>query len=257
MRTFLIGVFLVGIMGLFLFLRQPTPIILKPEPSITPTVSLAPSSPAKSLDVDNNGRIYRVAWFEVDNPSAVSLIPNFAKNHTARSFIESKECTEVVNGGFYTKDNQPTGLFTSEGKTLHGANRNTLLNGFFLIDKDNRTTIDASTPETPLRIGLQTGPILIRDGKTMNLAIHDDEFARRVGLGITEKGTIVFLAVYDPKNPWNGPKLADAPDVLSKITTHLPLRDVINLDGGSASAFIRSDLSLEELTSVGSFFCIK
>lgn len=257
MRTFFIVVIFASIMVVFFFFRQPTTIKPKLEQARTPIVSFTPSPPKDSLEIDNNGRIYRVAWLEVNNPSTVSLIPSFTEKRTARSLIESKECTEVVNGGFYTKENQPTGLFTSEERILRSANRNALLNGFFLIDQDNRATIDVSAPETPLRIGLQTGPILIGDGKTMTLAIHDDEFARRVVVGVTEKGTIIFLVVYDPENPWNGAKLADTPNILSQVKTRLQLRDVINLDGGSASAFILHDIFLEELTPVGSFFCIQ
>ena len=76
-------------------------------------------------------------------------------------------------------------------------------------------------------------------------------------VGITKKGETIFLVLYDPENTWSGPKLADTPGVLSGVIERLQLTDALNLDGGSASAFIRGDLSLEELTSVGSFFCVK
>lgn len=257
MRTLFIVVIFASIMVVFFFFRQPTTIKPKLEQTRAPIVSFTPSPLKDSLEIDNNGRIYRVAWLEVNNPSTVSLIPNFTEKRTARSLIESKECTEVVNGGFYTKENQPTGLFTSEGKTLRNAIPNSLLNGVFSIDKDNRPIIDATAPNEPVRIGLQTGPILIRNGKSVNLTIHEDEFARRIIAAVTQEGTIIFLAVYDPENPWSGPRLADTPDILSKIAARLQLRDVINLDGGSASVFIRRDITLEELTPVGSFFCIQ
>lgn len=257
MRTFFIVVIFVSSIIVFLFLREPTAVKPKLEQGHSPIVSFAPPPPKDSLEIDQNGKTYRVAWLEVNNPSAISLIPNFTEHRTARSLIESKECTEVVNGGFYSKDNQPTGLFTIEERILRSANRNALLNGFFLIDQDNRAAINGSIEGAPLRIGLQTGPILIGDGKTMTLAIHDDEFARRVAVGVTEKGTVIFLVVYDPENPWNGTRLADTPNILYQVKTRLQLRDVINLDGGSASIFIRGDLYLEELSSVGSFFCVK
>ncbi len=249
---------MMGIVAALLLLSRPAaPVTMKQPLSATPTSIPSPAPPEESIDIYQGGRIFRVAWLSVPNPSTISLIPNFVENRTARSFIESKECKEVINGGFYTKDNQPTGLFTSEGTTLRGANLNALFNGFFLIDKDNRAIINVSAPKTPLRLGLQTGPILIRNGKILSLAIHDDEFARRVIVGIAEKETIVFLVVYNPENPWNGPKLADTPTILSKVAARLQLRDAINLDGGSASTFVRGDLSLEELTHVGSFFCIQ
>lgn len=257
MRTFFIVVIFASIMVVFFFFRQPTTIKPKLEQARAPIVSFTPSPPKDSLEIDNNGRIYRVAWLEVNNPSTVSLIPNFTENRTARSLIESKKCTEVVNGGFYTKDNQPTGLFINEGITLRSSIPNTLFNGFFVVDQNNTASIASSPPEEVGRLALQTGPILIRDEKVVKLVIRDDEFARRVVVGVTQKETVVFLVIYDPENSWSGPKLADTPDILSKVIARLQLKDVLNLDGGSASAFIRDDLSLQELTSVGSFFCVK
>lgn len=257
MRALLSALLLVGIVATFVALQKSMPITPEPPASPVPSLSPSPSPPSESLDIDNNGSVYRVAWLEIHDPSTLSLIPNFTQKRTARSLVDNKECAKVVNGGFYTKDNQPTGLFTSQGTTIRSSIPNALLNGFFIVDQNNRAFIQTIPPDTSLRIGLQTGPILISEGKTVKLAIRDDEPARRVIVGITQKGAVVFLVVYDPDNPWSGPKLADTPEILSNIMASLQLTDALNLDGGSASAFFRGDLSLEELTSVGSFFCTR
>jgi hypothetical protein len=49
------------------------------------------------------------------------------------------------------------------------------------------------------------------------------------------------------------------PDVMSKImeVSSISFKDVINLDGGSASAFISKDKTLQEFSPIGSFFCIQ
>lgn len=257
MRTLLIGVVLIGTVTALLAFRKPTPVTTEQTPSLTPTLSPSPFPPPDSMDIDAGGKTYRVAWLLVHDPSAITLIPNFTDKRTARSLIDSKECKEVVNGGFYTTDGEPTGLFIAEGKTVRGSIPNTLFNGYIVVNHDNNASIRASPPEGFVRIGLQTGPILVRGGNAVKLTIRDDEFARRVVAVATQKGEVVFLVIYDPENPWSGPKLADTPDILSKVLARLQLKDALNLDGGSASAFIRSDLSLEELTSVGSFFCMK
>lgn len=256
MRTLLIGIVLVGIVAALFVLRKPAPITTEPPLSPTPSLSPSPSPPPESLDIDKGDRTYRIAWLLVRNPSAITLIPNFTEKRTARSLIDNKECTEVINGGFYTQDNQPTGLFVAEGKTIRGNIPNTLFHGYVVVDQDNTASIASSPPEQTPRLALQTGPILVGDGKAMTIAIQGDEYARRVVVGITHKRGVVFLAVYDPENPGSGPKLADTPGILFTVAARLQLKDALNLDGGSASAFIRSDLSLEELTSVGSFFCI-
>lgn len=255
MRFLFLLVITIGIVATVLLLRAPE--TTKQTLSPTPSVSLSPTPPAESTDVYLNGTSYRIAWIIIDDLSQLTLIPNFIEKRTARSLIDNKECQEVINGGFYTKDNQPTGLFVADFKTLRNHIPSSLLNGYIFIDQNNTASIQASPPEVSVRLALQTGPILIRDEKVVKLAIRDDEFARRVGVGITNNGSVVFFVIYDPKNTWSGPKLADTPRVLSGFIERFQLTDAVNLDGGSASAFIRTDLSLQELTSVGSFFCKK
>ncbi len=257
MRLLLVSAIFLGVASLFFIFREPQTTHQVPLPSDSPTVTPSLTPLQQSMDIRNAGKTYRIAWVKLRDLSKLTLIPNFTEKRTARSLVDNKECAEVVNGGFYTKDNQPTGLFVTEGKTIRGNVPNTLLNGYVVIDKNNNAVILVSPPDAFVRIALQTGPILVRNGKAVTLTIRDDEFARRAAVGIMQKGTVIFLTVYDPENIWSGPKLADTPDVLSDVLERLQLTDALNLDGGSASAFIRSDLSLQELSSVGSFFCIR
>lgn len=256
MRLLLVSAILLIAATLLVILREPQTTPQIPLPSVSATVT--PSQPPlrQSVDTQQNGKTYRVAWLTAD-PSILTLIPNFTQKRTARSLIENKECDAVVSGGFYTKDNQPTGLFITEGTTIRSAIPNTLLNGYFVVDTQNRAAASFSVPTQTPRVGLQTGPVLMQDGKAMKLTIRDDEFARRVIVAIDTKDSVVFFVVYNPDNPYEGPKLADVPGLVAEVATRLDIRDAINLDGGSASAFITEDLSLEELTAVGSFFCIK
>ncbi|MEK7544107.1 MAG: phosphodiester glycosidase family protein [Patescibacteria group bacterium] len=256
MWRILIGIVVVGILSL-MFL-QPKPMPVAPQhPSPSPTITRKPTPPAQSVDVSIDTITYRVAWALVRDLSSLTLIPNFTQKRTARSLIDSDECTYVVSGGFYTKDDQPTGLFSAQGKTIRTSIPNNLLNGFFSMDQNDTASILSSPPGESVRLALQTGPILFQNGMPVKLAIRDDEFARRVGLGVMKNGSVVFFIIYDPENTWSGPKLADMPNILSKILPHLTITDAVNLDGGSASAFIRDEFSLQELTSVGSFFCIR
>lgn len=255
MRFLLLLAITIGIVATALLLRAPG--TTKQTLSPTPTVSYSPTPPAESTDVNLNGKSYRTTWLTIDDLSQLTLIPNFTEKRTARSLVDNKKCAEVISGGFYTKDNEPTGLFVAEGKTIRGNILYAFLNGYFVVDQDHNAMIQASPPDGLVRLALQTGPILVRDGKAVKLTIRDDEFARRVVVGITQKGAVIFMAVYEPENIWSGPKLVDTPGVLSGLIERFQLTDAVNLDGGSASTFIRSDLSLQELTSVGSFFCIK
>lgn len=257
MRVILVSSLCLGILLILMLAVKSSPTDPRSQYSSEPTPTMSPTPPPQSIDVTIQEKSYRIAWLLVLHPSALSLLPNFTQKRTAQSFIDTKECTHVINGGFYTTDYQPTGLFVAQGKTVRTTNPNALLNGYFVIEPDNTASIQYAPPESSVRIALQTGPILMKGGSPVKLTIRDDDFARRVGLGINKNGSTIFFVIYDPENTWSGPKLADTPIILSNILTRLAITDAINLDGGSASAFIRGDFSLQELVSVGSFFCVQ
>ncbi|MBI5620999.1 phosphodiester glycosidase family protein [Candidatus Gottesmanbacteria bacterium] len=259
MGRFLVSLMVVSVLiGAATLGRKP---LVPPIPNPAPIPTLAPTlaPPGNTIDIQINERTFRVAWITISDPSALSLIPNFTEKRTAQSLIDGRECQQVINGGFYTKDYQPTGLFISEGNVIRTSIPNTLLNGYLSVDRASAASIRSTPPDTEVRLALQTGPILIQNSTPLRLAIREDEFARRSVGAVTQKGMVMFLSIYESENAWSGPKLADVPTILAKLVSHarLDLRDAINLDGGSASAFIRPDLSLGELTAVGSFFCIR
>lgn len=90
------------------------------------------------------------------------------------------------------------------------------------------------------------------------MSVKNDKQARRVVAGVTGENKLIFLVFYDNNQYYSGPYLNDLPDLVDKTGKSLDLNiaDAINLDGGSASAFISDDIKLTELTPVGSFFCI-
>ncbi len=260
MGRYLVSLIVVSVLiGVVIFTRIPPVVSTISNPSLSPTLTPSPAPPRDTMDIEVNERTFRVAWITISDPSAISLIPNFTQKRTARSLIDGRECQQVVNGGFYTKDYQPTGLFITDKKTIRNAIPNALFNGYFVIGTQNQAAAIFSVPQEHSRIALQTGPILIQNSTPLRLAIREDEFARRSVAAVSQKGVVMFLSIYEPENVWSGPKLADVPTILATLVAraHLDLRDAINLDGGSASAFIRPDLSLGELTAVGSFFCIR
>ena len=74
----------------------------------------------------------------------------------------------------------------------------------------------------------------------------------------TVTNAVLFFVLYDRENPYQGPLLSEVPFLLTqwqKQTTQ-EVRDAINLDGGSASAWYSEGFFLQELTAVGSFFCV-
>ena len=96
------------------------------------------------------------------------------------------------------------------------------------------------------------------------MSIKDDKAARRIVIGKTQANEIYLLAITDEANVNSGPQLADLPTIFHELNQNPILNlkskflNLINLDGGSASAFYAENgATLTELTSVGSFLCGK
>lgn len=198
----------------------------------------------------------------VKNTSKISLHPNFIDKLSVNEAKEKLNCTALVNGGFYaiSKDEEriatPLGLFISDGNKLGNARSSTLFNGFFSVDE--KPSITYSAPEESKNV-IQTGPVLIKEGKTLTLSLARDENARRIVAAITEAGDIIFMTFYDRSSLASGPKLADVPKLVKQVSddNNLEIKDAINLDGGNHSAFITEEVQLTDIATPGSYFCIK
>lgn len=220
--------------------------------SISPAVVPAPVAKTVTL----RGETFTYAFFRA-LPSNISLIGNFDNIQGAFSLKSNNSCTYAVSGGFYDTKSQPLGYFVTNGKRIHNSIQSALLNGYIWID-EGKVTIKSSIPPTTANIALQSGPVLIDNSKPRLLTITNDEHARRVVV-IVEKNTVIFLTIYNPDSVFEGPLLKTLPDLVGKISTleSFIIDSAINLDGGSASAFYSDTTNLEELTPVGSIFCVK
>jgi hypothetical protein len=53
--------------------------------------------------------------------------------------------------------------------------------------------------------------------------------------------------------------LSELPDILQRLEDKAGLKfvDALNLDGGAHSVFVTDEVSLTELSLIGSYFCLK
>lgn len=222
-------------------------------------------SPAKIVENPNNlsfqydGQKLTARWFIVDNAENIVLYPNFSEKLTSQQAFLQKNCTYLVNGSFYTKDDRPIALFITEGKTLRQANSNSLANGFFTISYDNQTSISDSAITDNVRAGIQSGPLLVSKKSYQEINSSSSDNSRRVVVGVTHENKIIFFVVYQNSSAFLGPKLSALPDILKLVSekTGISFQDALNLDGGSASAFYMEGETLSEMSLLGSYFCIK
>ena len=198
-----------------------------------------------------------VVWAFIEDPSKLSLHLNLEDKKTAASANTELGCKLLVNGGFYSKEDKPIGLFVASGKTISNWQENRLFNGILGITKEGKVQIIGSRGD--FENAVQTGPVLVKDGVHKELAIKNDTPARRVVAGITIEGKLVFLSFFNPASYYLGPNLEDLPFLLKSFEkqTGIEIKDAINLDGGTASAFYAEGISLTELRPIGSYFCSK
>jgi uncharacterized protein YigE (DUF2233 family) len=218
----------------------------------------------KSDTVTFNEKEYSYEKYVVSDVSRLKLIPNFTGSISANDAIDKYKCEFLTNGGFYqdndanSGEKKPIGLFVYDTKSIGKWSQNRLFDGILSINDFETPRITRITPEDQLRFAVQTGPILIENGNVIKLLIRNDKPERRIVTAVTGDNTLVFYVLYNDKQYFSGPSLTDLPGILKAIEkdSGIDIADAINMDGGTASTFISSDIKLLELTPVGSFICV-
>jgi len=254
-------VFLLVIYGYTLKDNKQTPNSQKEDNQIT-SFSVSPSkTPTKPPTQVGGSSDYQVNYLIVRPTDIIELYSNLDEMFTSSEIRSKYSCLSLVSGGFYTEEQKHIGLFYAQEKLKSNPTQNPLFDGFFTIDTNKKPLISASPPLdfSGLRIAIQAGPILYQSGKPKSLASTTGEFARRVMVGISNRGEITFIALSTKNNPVSGPKLRELPEIIKNLntSTSLNITDALNLDGGAHSVFITDSANLGELSTIGSFFCIK
>jgi len=231
------------------------------NPSNLISLQSTPTQPPTTTAVQTlewNGRKYAYVYFIVNTTERIDLIPNFSEKKTSNDIAEKYACMSGINGGFYDTTSAPLGGFMTDGKTWKKPVRNRLIDGY-LWSTGKKHSITLSESPSDSEWYLQTGPLLMLDGKSTTISIGNDEYRRRSLAGITKEKQLLFLTIYNPESVYEGPLLADLPQIISLLSKNnsFNLTDAINLDGGSASAFISKEKTLQEFSPIGSFFCVK
>ena len=242
------------IMFRYMMAKAPTSITAQKTTALTPQVTTKPEK-----TVNFNSEQFTYAYFIVQNPAGLSLIPNFSGSVDTQTIISDHACLYAINGGFYDKQNKPLGFF-QVGSEIYGPQIDSnLVNGFLWADATGSAVISTELPQIQFRFAVQTGPMLLVDSTVLPLAINNDTHARRMVAAKIMDNRLVFLTIYTGESAFEGPLLDDLPGVIQavRIKENLNITDAVNLDGGSASAFYNEDTRLSELTPVGSIFCVK
>lgn len=220
-----------------------------------------PSNGSKSgnnIDFEVDGKTIFAAWSKSE-PSKVSLYPNFEEKLTSRNAKKEKDCIALTNAGFYLENREPIGLFVSQGVTINPFSKNRLFNGVFSIDENGMAQITSSGTDKKTISAVQTGPVLLKEDVPQKVSGNLINKERRMVAGITKDGEIVFITFFQKDSAYLGPTLEKLPELILAFEqkTGIDITDAVNLDGGTASAFLTDNVSLGEISLIGSYFCIK
>ena len=152
-----------------------------------------------------------------------------------------------INANFFDKQGMALGLMIKKGSTHNKMHRGgALLNGVFhLSGKDAEITLRENFDSHGVELGLQSGPVLILNGKPLNLK-RAHIARRRSGVAITKTGDIILFATL---LPFPGATFHQVQNMLLK--PRLNIKAALNFDGGSSSQlFIRKNEVLPDDTFI-------
>jgi exopolysaccharide biosynthesis protein len=258
MKQILIGLVFVGLFVASIFFADNTYFVDRPAPTPTPGPISTPVSTLEEMKtIEAQAGSFKYAFFEVGDIANLALRPNFTQKLGSDRIIENETCGALVNGGFYNTDNEPIGWFFVEGEELSSEEENRLFNGRLMLATDSAKILD-EVVSAGVVFGLQSGPLLIIDSETTNLGIRDDESRRRVVAAVDEGQNLTFMVIVGLNSLFEGPLLADLPEVVEAISRQedMLIVDAMNLDGGSASTYYDGTVRIRETSYVGSYFCL-
>lgn len=211
---------------------------------------LAVPSPSPAAIYEPAGN-YRYSHWLVDDFSRLQLGSNLDTRQAASAIKETLNCEFLTNAGFYDTADRHLGWFQADGREISPTRVNRFFDGFLLVKNSQAAIVFQADPAAWL--GVQSGPILIYDGKPLRLSIKDDQPRRRIVAAINSQGQLIFYVLLSGQSDYAGPLLAETPQLLLQINPQIV--SALNLDGGSASAFLSEAVFLPEYQTIGGYFC--
>ncbi len=151
----------------------------------------------------------------------------------------SRQCEAGVNGGFFTRENNPLGLVVQSGRRIHTVESGSFIVSGVLYDNGRSVGLVRSRDylkwprerQAEVKEALQGGPFLVEKGKKIG-GLDREKPAMRTFVATDGKGRwclgVSSALTLDELAGW-----LSAPGALGDFT----VRDALNLDGGSSSLF--------------------
>jgi uncharacterized protein YigE (DUF2233 family) len=242
-------------------LPSPTPWpTLTPRPTPRPTVTPEPPDTGwqplpvggelRQVRVDAGAGTERLIIVRLD-PAAVRFRVHYDPSapRPVSAWAEHLQPLLVVNGGYFTPENETTGLLVSGGQvwgTPYGD-----FAGLFAVTADGQVSVrwlsdQPYDPDEPLQEALQSFPMLVKPGGLMGFPEDADDGrpARRTVVAQDRQGRILIIVA--PRGTLSLHELARF-----LVDSDLDLDVALNLDGGfSTGLWLRADEESVEVDSL-------
>lgn len=267
---------------LYSFSRQTIRHLTSPLPTVAPIPTEIVANPTPtpySIKLDN--KIYSFYYHKIERNflenkhEIIKVIPNFSEATSSAYLLKTNNCDFGINGGFYTKEKKPLGFFyEKDGKIENQPIVSQTFNGFLVYYSGGQTSARAALldifpkkyedsydvlyDKNIFDFAFQSGPFYDLKSDTI-YSFVDKSFARRNLAAKDSKANMYFFTIFEKDISLNGPRLEDIP-LIFKSSTFRKIADfktVLNLDGGSASAFYEGNVQVVEFKPIGSFLCGK
>ncbi|MCD1124625.1 phosphodiester glycosidase family protein [Jinshanibacter sp. LJY008] len=181
---------------------------------------------------DLTAETIRMYWLKEDGTPYKTI------NSLLNTVGKTRQIHMVINGGIYSKTYQPEGLYIEQGKVLSKLNRQKGKGNFFIrpggvFSVRNGTaridTLDKFRLTPMPDFAVQSGPVLINKGVINNKFSHSSESRKiRHGVGITDKGKVVFLLSKQGMSFY---------DFTHYAREQLKIKDLLYLDGSISKMY--------------------
>lgn len=220
-------------------------------------VEVSPTPPLEK-EIETTNGVFEYDYFEVEGGADLDLVYNYEGRSDSMTIITANQCRAAVSGGFYDKNFRPLGLVIDESRLMSKNRPNQLFNGYVYVRPSGTAGIAASPVYANVRDAVQTGPILVSNGEAVVIP-ETSEMARRMAAVSLTDGGVMFMTIFSPQSKLDGPTLSSLGEaILAAVKREGKLAEsAINLDGGAASVFYKTNLYLKEWQPVGSVWCLK
>ena len=172
------------------------------------------------------------------------MSPDSQKAGIILSYWDTSKYSIIINGGYFTPEFQPLGLFKIDGKFIN-KRKPKKLSGFVAIDKKGVVSILTHSDDlSPYHSILQSGPYVIDPGSKIGIRSNDGEISRRTLIGKTT-GNEIMIIITSPVSLY---------DLANFIKNKFPnIERLLNLDGGPSTALKTGSIEIVNVLPVRNY----